>query len=127
VKSQATRTDRSNNGHLSDTIQIPDLALRFSVTWCHPPAIITQANLCFVGSVCLFVLIRAAVATPAPKMKSNPASDHVYFNDGFKCSTISISTNLTEPNGSSNSVGSQGSKEFIRESKVLRHLANYWE
>ncbi|KAI8044708.1 sodium-independent sulfate anion transporter [Drosophila gunungcola] len=48
-------------------------------------------------------------------MKANPASDHVYFNDGFKCSTISISTNLTEPttNGSSNSVGSQGSKEFI--------------
>ncbi|XP_065722018.2 sodium-independent sulfate anion transporter [Drosophila suzukii] len=46
-------------------------------------------------------------------MKTNPASDHVYFNDGFKCSTISISTNLTEPNGSSNSVGSQGSKEFI--------------
>ncbi|SPP80152.1 sodium-independent sulfate anion transporter [Drosophila guanche] len=48
-------------------------------------------------------------------MKSNPASDHVYFNDGFKCSTISIHTNLNEQNGSSNnSVGSStGSKEFI--------------
>ncbi|KAH8340585.1 hypothetical protein KR059_001670 [Drosophila kikkawai] len=46
-------------------------------------------------------------------MKSNPAADHVYFNDGFKCSTISISTNLTDQNGSGNSVGSQGSKEFI--------------
>ncbi|XP_001357876.3 sodium-independent sulfate anion transporter [Drosophila pseudoobscura] len=47
-------------------------------------------------------------------MKSNPASDHVYLNDGFKCSTISIHTNLSEQNGgSNNSVGTQGSKEFI--------------
>ncbi|EDW83107.1 uncharacterized protein Dwil_GK22488 [Drosophila willistoni] len=47
-------------------------------------------------------------------MKSNPASNHVYFNDGFKCSTISINANLAEVNDSTtNSVGSQGSKEFI--------------
>ncbi|XP_030376002.1 sodium-independent sulfate anion transporter [Scaptodrosophila lebanonensis] len=50
-------------------------------------------------------------------MKSNPASDHVYFNDGFKCSTISINTNIAEQNGGSGSGsvggGSQGSKEFI--------------
>ncbi|XP_037949207.1 sodium-independent sulfate anion transporter isoform X2 [Teleopsis dalmanni] len=44
-------------------------------------------------------------------MKTTPASDHVYFNDGFKCSSISINTNLTEQNGGS--VGSQGSSEFI--------------
>lgn len=44
-------------------------------------------------------------------MKTNPALDHVYVNDGFKCSSISITTNGTEQNGSSG--GSQGSNEFI--------------
>ncbi|XP_036324611.1 sodium-independent sulfate anion transporter [Rhagoletis pomonella] len=44
-------------------------------------------------------------------MKTNPALDHVYVNDGFKCSTISITTNGTEANGGSG--GSQGSNEFI--------------
>ncbi|XP_075147840.1 epidermal stripes and patches isoform X1 [Haematobia irritans] len=50
-------------------------------------------------------------------MKPNPASDHVYFNDGFKCSSISITTNLNELNGDANGAGSgngsQGSNEFI--------------
>ncbi|XP_014090706.2 sodium-independent sulfate anion transporter [Bactrocera oleae] len=44
-------------------------------------------------------------------MKTNPALDHVYVNDGFKCSSISITTNGTEQN--SGSGGSQGSNEFI--------------
>lgn len=50
-------------------------------------------------------------------MKLNPASDHVYFNDGFKCSSISITTNLNETNADGNGAdsgnGSQGSNEFI--------------
>ncbi|KAI8130401.1 hypothetical protein FF38_06165 [Lucilia cuprina] len=52
-------------------------------------------------------------------MKLNPASDHVYFNDGFKCSSISITTNLNETNAAdsggaaANGDGSQGSNEFI--------------
>ncbi|XP_055902228.1 sodium-independent sulfate anion transporter [Eupeodes corollae] len=40
-------------------------------------------------------------------MKTSPASNHVYFNDGFNCSSYSITTNADE-NG-----GSQGSNEFI--------------
>lgn len=54
-------------------------------------------------------------------MKLSPASDHVYFNDGFKCSSISI-MNLNETNaadggpancGVGSGDGSQGSNEFI--------------
>uniref|UniRef100_A0A1B0GE20 Uncharacterized protein n=1 Tax=Glossina morsitans morsitans TaxID=37546 RepID=A0A1B0GE20_GLOMM len=49
-------------------------------------------------------------------MKLPPASDHVYFNDGFKCSSISITTNLNELNGDNGVISSndsQGSNEFI--------------
>ncbi|KAL9893266.1 epidermal stripes and patches isoform 1-T4 [Glossina fuscipes fuscipes] len=49
-------------------------------------------------------------------MKLPPASDHVYFNDGFKCSSISITTNLNELNGDNGAISSndsQGSNEFI--------------
>lgn len=60
-------------------------------------------------------------------MKLNPASDHVYFNDGFKCSSISITTNLNETNTADNGGavtgngdGSQGSNEFICKYKLQR-------
>ena len=56
-------------------------------------------------------------------MKTNPALDHVYVNDGFKCSSISITTNGTEQNGGSG--GSQGSNEFICKYNNAKVLVSY--
>lgn len=67
-------------------------------------------------------------------MKLNPASDHVYFNDGFKCSSISINTNLNETNvadnngivcANGNGDGSQGSNEFICKYCTLKKQNNF--
>lgn len=60
-------------------------------------------------------------------MKSNPALNHVYINDSHKCSSISITFNLSEEdyNQCTLESGCKGSKEFICKFQTIYALWGY--